>query len=150
VRAPFERGRLQTVTGRGAGIQADFQPVLDQYARNLEDDSGPGIGVLQAWLAQGHYRAGRYAEALQALHESIRGLQAEPSYADERVGVRMGRQERLHLAPQSRVRAVSRSSQASRSCTSRSRASRNLSLTCCQRSAPPSICNELSPHCACA
>lgn len=83
----FERGRLQTVTGRGAGIPADFQPVLDQYARNLEDDSGPGIGVLQAWLAQGHYRAGRYAEALQALQESIKGLQGEPSYADERSGL---------------------------------------------------------------
>ena len=43
--------------------------------------------MLQAWLAQGHYRAGRYAEALQALHESIRGLQGGPSYADGRSGL---------------------------------------------------------------
>ena len=83
----FERGRMQTVAGRVAGAAADFQPVLDQYARDTEDDSGPGVGVLQAWLAQGHYRAGRYAEALQALHESIRGLQGGPSYADGRSGL---------------------------------------------------------------
>lgn len=83
----FERGRMQTVAGRVAGAAADFQPVLDQYARDTEDDSGPGVGALQAWLAQGHFRAGRYAEALQALHESIKGLQGGPSYADGRSGL---------------------------------------------------------------
>src|SRR5262249_52272155 len=70
----FERGRFETLNGHGASVPAAFQPVIEQYARNTEDDSGPGVGVLQAWLAQAHLRAGRYAEALQALQESIKGL----------------------------------------------------------------------------
>jgi tRNA A-37 threonylcarbamoyl transferase component Bud32/tetratricopeptide (TPR) repeat protein len=83
----FERGRMLAVSGRATTMPPDFRPVVDQYARHLEDDSGPGIGLLQAWLAQVHYRSGHYAQALQALRESITGLQAEPLYADARSGL---------------------------------------------------------------
>ncbi len=83
----FERGRLLIVTSRLAAAQAAFGPVLERYAQAPEDDSGPGAGVLHAWLAQARARSGQYEDALKELEQSVTGLKAEPSYADARTGL---------------------------------------------------------------
>jgi tetratricopeptide (TPR) repeat protein len=54
---------------------------------HLEDDSGPGLGVLHAWTAHIYYQTGQYPQALSALHESIAALESEPLYADARSGL---------------------------------------------------------------
>jgi eukaryotic-like serine/threonine-protein kinase len=83
----FDQGRLLCISGHAERAPASFQPVLDQYAKDTEDDSGPGAGLVHAWVAQVHQQAGRYAEAVRELHASIDGLKAGPAYADGRTGL---------------------------------------------------------------
>jgi len=83
----FDLGRAMALNGDLQEAPKRFQPAFARYALHLEDDSGPGLGVLHAWMANIYYQAGQYAQALSALHESIAALEAEPLYADARSGL---------------------------------------------------------------
>ncbi len=83
----FDRGRLLALRDAPERMLPLLAPSLERYAAAHEDDSGPGYGLVQAWNAMGLLRAGRYAEALRALGESVKGLKGEPLYADARSGL---------------------------------------------------------------
>jgi len=87
VTVTFEQGRVLALSGRTEAALPKLAPALQRYALNLEDDSGPGLGVLKAWVAHIHLRAARTAEARRALDESIASFKTEPMYSDARSGL---------------------------------------------------------------
>jgi non-specific serine/threonine protein kinase/serine/threonine-protein kinase len=83
----FEQGRVLALNGHDQEALARAAPALARYAEPQEDDSGPGIGVLEAWNARLYLHAGRFAEARSALDRSITAIQNDPPYADARDGL---------------------------------------------------------------
>jgi non-specific serine/threonine protein kinase/serine/threonine-protein kinase len=82
-----ERGRQLILGGRFREGIEQLQPGFALYAKDTEDDAGPGLGVLRAW--QGHAYAGlhEYPRALQEFRQSIAVLEKDVQYADARSGV---------------------------------------------------------------
>ena len=83
----FDEGRVLVLDGRPDEALPKIAPALARYALHLEDDSGPGYPLLEAWVALIHLRTGRYAEARAALNASIADFEAEPMFADARSGL---------------------------------------------------------------
>ena len=95
VSVEFEQGRLLALSGRARDASVHMQPGIRMYDRKLEDDSGPGLGLLHAWLGEIQFAAHNYAEALRSYQKSAEGLEKDAQYDDGRCGmatdyVRMG------------------------------------------------------------
>ncbi len=83
----FSQGQVLALRGHEQAAPPKFAPALNRYEQPHEDDSGPGLGLLKAWSALMHFRAGRDAEAMAAVQASIAALKDEPLYADARSGL---------------------------------------------------------------
>ena len=87
VNLDFEKGRLLILSGRYAEAPARLQPALALYAKQPEDDSGPGLGLLHAWLGEMHFALRNYPEALRAYQKSADVIGKDAQYDDARCGV---------------------------------------------------------------
>ena len=55
-----------------------------------ETDSGPGNGLMFAWLGEAQFGAKNYAEALKSYQKSIAAIEKDPPYDDNRCGLAEG------------------------------------------------------------
>jgi non-specific serine/threonine protein kinase/serine/threonine-protein kinase len=87
VNLEFERGRLHVLSGRFDEAPAELQPALNMYDKKLEDDSGPGLGLLHAWLGEIQFAKHQYAEALRSYQKSAEVIEKDAQYDDVRCGI---------------------------------------------------------------
>jgi non-specific serine/threonine protein kinase/serine/threonine-protein kinase len=87
VSSEFEQGRLLALRGRVRDAAAEMQPGIRMYDRKLEDDSGPGIGLLHAWLGEIQFAQHNYAEALRSYQKSAEFIEKDAQYDDARCGI---------------------------------------------------------------
>ena len=64
-----------------------MQPGIRMYDRKLEDDSGPGLGLLHAWLGEIQFATHNYAEALRSYQKSAEFIEKDAQYDDARCGI---------------------------------------------------------------
>jgi tetratricopeptide (TPR) repeat protein len=82
-----ERGRQSILSGRFREGIEQLQPGFALYARDTEDDAGPGLGQLRAWQGHAYASLHGYPRALQELRKSIEVLKKDVQYADARSGI---------------------------------------------------------------
>ena len=87
VSAEFEQGRLLALSGHARDASAHMQPGIRMYDRKLEDDSGPGLGLLHAWLGEIQFATHNYAEALRSYQKSAEFIEKDAQYDDARCGI---------------------------------------------------------------
>jgi serine/threonine protein kinase len=87
VNVEFERGRVHVLSGRFREAPAELQPAISMYDRKLEDDSGPGLGLLHAWLGEIELAEHKYAEALRSYQKSAELIEKDAQYDDGRCGI---------------------------------------------------------------
>jgi eukaryotic-like serine/threonine-protein kinase len=87
VSVEFEQARLLALSGRARDASAHIQPGIRMYDRKLEDDSGPGLGLLYAWLGEIQFAAHNYAEALRSYQKSAEFIEKDAQYDDARCGI---------------------------------------------------------------
>jgi non-specific serine/threonine protein kinase/serine/threonine-protein kinase len=83
----FERGRLRILAGHDAEAFELFRPALARYAKPIDDDAGPGGGLVQAWLGRAYVNLRQYPRALQAFNQSAEAIGKDAQFADVRCGV---------------------------------------------------------------
>jgi tetratricopeptide (TPR) repeat protein len=77
----FEFARLLVLKGRYGDAERGIAKVIAAFqALNSEDDSGPGMGVLWAWLGEAQFGAARFDEALKWFKRSVEELEKDPRY----------------------------------------------------------------------
>ena len=56
-------------------------------ALNEEEDTGPGMGVMYAWLGEAQFGVGKFEEALKSFRKSAQLLESDVQYADGICGI---------------------------------------------------------------
>ncbi|KAA6459136.1 hypothetical protein DYQ86_17890 [Acidobacteria bacterium AB60] len=84
----FELQRILILKGRFREAEAGIERVMAGFhALHAEEDSGPGMGVLYAWLGEAQYSAGDFGPALESFRRSMEELVKDSADRDTQCGI---------------------------------------------------------------
>jgi tetratricopeptide (TPR) repeat protein len=92
----FQEARLLVLEARFKEGETQLRQLIGSFKKLAsEEDTGPGYGVLFAWLGEAQFGARNYAQALQSSQQAAKALEEDVQYDDGRSGlvtvyVRMG------------------------------------------------------------
>ncbi len=84
----FELARLLVLKQRYRDAEAALAGNLAAFqSLNSEEDVGPGMGVLHAWLAEAQFGSGKFDQAAKTFKKSADELESDVQYDDGRCGI---------------------------------------------------------------
>jgi tetratricopeptide (TPR) repeat protein len=84
----FEFARLLVLERRFRDAETAIAVVIAAFeALHEEEDSGPGMGVMYAWLGEAQFGAGKLDQALRSLQKSAQLLESDMQYSDGICGI---------------------------------------------------------------
>jgi non-specific serine/threonine protein kinase/serine/threonine-protein kinase len=84
----FELARALVLKGRFRDAETALSSNIAAFqSLNSEEDVGPGMGVLHAWLAEAQFGSGNYSGAAKSFRKSADELESDVQYDDGRCGI---------------------------------------------------------------
>ncbi|HVU45111.1 MAG TPA: protein kinase [Terracidiphilus sp.] len=86
--ADFELARLLVLRGRFRDAETALSNNITAFEdMNSEEDVGPGMGVLHAWLGEAQLESGEFDQAAKSFKKSADELEGDVQYDDGRCGI---------------------------------------------------------------
>ncbi len=86
--ADFELARLLVLEGRFRDAETALAKLIAGFeSLHSEEDTGPGMGSMHAWLGEAQFGAGKFEQALKSFRKSAQLLESDVQYDDGKCGI---------------------------------------------------------------
>jgi len=84
----FQQGRLLVLQGRYQEAETQLQRAIDNIHKlGSDEDTGPGDGVMFAWLGQAQSGERKFAAAIESYKKAAKAIEDEVQYDDGKTGL---------------------------------------------------------------